>query len=123
VHPHPPHRTPVSALDRRFGRWRLYQYARPLIVGVVHGLAGSAAVTLLVLAAVRETSWAIAYLIVFGIGTIAGMMVITVAIASAIKTVSGGSETMSRRFGLAAGFAAMAFGIVFAYSVWVSSPS
>jgi ABC-type nickel/cobalt efflux system permease component RcnA len=123
VHPHPADRTPVSALDRRFGRWRLYQYARPVIVGVVHGLAGSAAVTLFVLTAVRETTWAIAYLIVFGIGTIAGMMFITLTLASAIRFASGRSEAMSRRFGLAAGFAAMVFGIVFAYTIWSAATS
>jgi high-affinity nickel-transport protein len=94
-----------------------------VIVGVVHGLAGSAAVTLLVLAAVRETTWAIAYLIVFGIGTIAGMMVITLTLASAIRFASGRSEAMSRRFGLAAGFAAMVFGIVFAYTIWSAAGS
>ena len=113
VHPHPPDRTPVASLDRRFGRWRLYRYARPIVVGVVHGLAGSAAVTLVVLAAVREPKWAIAYLMVFGLGTITGMMLVTLSIASAIRFAGGHSETVSRRFGLAAGLAAMVFGIVF----------
>ena len=121
VHPHPADRTPVASLDRRFGRWRLYHYARPVVVGVVHGLAGSAAVTLLVVAAVREPAWAVAYLVVFGVGTIAGMMLVTVSIASAIRLAGGRSETMSRRFGLAAGLAATVFGIVFAYGVWTSS--
>ena len=54
---------------------------RPLIVGVVHGLAGSAAVALLVLATIGNTGWAILYLLVFGIGTIVGMMLITAGIA------------------------------------------
>ena len=121
VHPHPADRTPVASLDRRFGRWRLYHYARPVVVGVVHGLAGSAAVTLLVVAAVREPAWAVAYLVVFGVGTIAGMMLVTVSIGSAIRLAGGRSETMSRRFGLAAGLAATVFGIVFAYGVWTSS--
>ena len=121
VHPHPADRTPVASLDRRFGRWRLYHYARPVVVGVVHGLAGSAAVTLLVVAAVREPTWAVAYLVVFGLGTIAGMILVTVSIASAIRLAGGRSETMTRRFGLAAGVAATVFGIVFAYGVWSSA--
>ena len=45
--------------------------ARPFLVGLVHGLAGSAAVALLVLATIRGTVEALAYLFVFGVGTIA----------------------------------------------------
>lgn len=54
---------------------------RPLLVGVVHGLAGSAAIALLVLSTIRDPRWAVLYLLVFGLGTIVGMMLITAAIA------------------------------------------
>jgi high-affinity nickel-transport protein len=121
VHPHALDRTPVASLDRRFGRWRVYGYARPIVIGVVHGLAGSAAVALLVVAAVRDPAWAIAYLLVFGLGTISGMMLVTVSIASAVKLAGGRSERMSRRLGVAAGLASVVFGLVFAYDVWASS--
>jgi high-affinity nickel-transport protein len=59
----------------------LFHVLRPLAVGIVHGLAGSAAVALLVLATISRPSWAIGYLLIFGMGTIAGMMLITAAIA------------------------------------------
>jgi len=59
----------------------LFHIARPLTVGIVHGLAGSAAVALLVMTTIHRPSWAIGYLLVFGLGTIAGMMLITAAIA------------------------------------------
>lgn len=52
---------------------------RPLLIGVVHGLAGSAAVTLLVLATIHDERWALLYLGMFGVGTIAGMMTLTTA--------------------------------------------
>ena len=68
-------------MDRVFGRLGFYQVIRPLAVGIVHGLAGSAAVALLVLTTIRVPSWAVLYLLVFGIGTVAGMMLITAAIA------------------------------------------
>ena len=55
--------------------------ARPVIVGLVHGLAGSAFVALLVVAAVPGPWLGLLYLALFGIGTIAGMGLITMAIA------------------------------------------
>lgn len=54
---------------------------RPLAVGSLHGLAGSAAAALLVVATVRSPSWGIAYLFVFGIGTMLGMTLLTTALA------------------------------------------
>ena len=57
--------------------------ARPMTVGFVHGLAGSAAVaTLPQVALIPNPLWAAGYLAVFGIGTIAGMLLITVSIAA-----------------------------------------
>jgi high-affinity nickel-transport protein len=56
--------------------------ARPVLVGVVHGLAGSAAATLIVLPLIPDPRWAVVYLLVFGVGTIAGMALMTVVIAA-----------------------------------------
>src|SRR5207244_10918938 len=81
AHPHAPEQTPLARLDRRLGGLGVYQAARPLVVGVVHGLAGSAAVALLVLTVIGNTVWSILYLLVFGLGTIAGMMLINGGIA------------------------------------------
>jgi high-affinity nickel permease len=73
--------TPLGWLDRQLGGLSLYQALRPLSIGIVHGLAGSAAVALLVLTQIREPLWAVAYLLLFGVGTTAGMMLMTSAIA------------------------------------------
>ena len=69
-------------LDRTVGKLGLYQTMRPLIVGLVHGLAGSAAVALLVLSTIKSPLWSTAYLLVFGLGTMAGMMIMTTAISA-----------------------------------------
>ena len=58
---------PQGAVQQLLQRMGLYQLLRPLAVGIVHGLAGSAAVALLVLTTIREPRWAIAYLLVFGL--------------------------------------------------------
>lgn len=54
---------------------------RPVTIGIVHGLAGSGAVALLVMTTIRDPGWAVVYLLVFGVGTIAGIVLITMAIA------------------------------------------
>ncbi|HVG26002.1 MAG TPA: hypothetical protein VM865_00245 [Acidobacteriaceae bacterium] len=107
----------VRSLDRTFGRWSVYQWLRPLIVGLVHGLAGSAAVALLVLTTLHNSRWAVAYLLVFGIGTIAGMMVITVAMASALRFAGTRSAWIHRRLGVATGVLSVAFGLFIVYQM------
>jgi len=88
--------------------------ARPLIVGMVHGLAGSAAVALLVLAAVRDPRWALAYLLLFGLGTIIGMMAVTTAIAVPATLAASRVHSMRRYLVLASGAASVIFGVLIA---------
>jgi high-affinity nickel permease len=108
---------PLAWMDRIFGRSNLYLYLRPFVIGVVHGLAGSAAVALLVLTTIRNVHWAIAYLLIFGVGTIAGMMLITMSIASAFTMVGKGRQKFSRRLAFASGLLSLAFGIFVAYQI------
>ncbi len=117
VHPHSPEQTPLAGLDRRLGKTGLYQQLRPMIIGVVHGLAGSAAVALLVLTTIRDSRWAILYLLLFGAGTIAGMMLITMSMASAFRFVDRGSHRFSRRLSAASGILSLAFGLLVAYQI------
>lgn len=50
---------------------------RPLLVGMVHGLAGSAALTLLVLSTISSPVVGLVYLVVFGVGSAGGMMLMS----------------------------------------------
>lgn len=63
------------------GLWGLPWSLRPVLVGMVHGLAGSAALMLLVLATVRSVWEGIVYILVFGMGSIAGMVVLGMVIS------------------------------------------
>jgi high-affinity nickel-transport protein len=117
THSHQPDQTPLAPLDRLLGQTPLYQHLRPLVIGIVHGLAGSAAVALLVLTTIRNSRWAIAYLLVFGVGTIAGMMLITMSIATTFRIVTAKREKFSRRSALASGLLSLAFGLVVAYQI------
>lgn len=85
---------------------------RPVAVGLVHGLAGSAFIALLVLAAVPGLWLGMAYLAVFGLGTVAGMGLVTLAMAvpSALGAFRVGSA--QRYLRLASGLASIAFGLL-----------
>jgi high-affinity nickel permease len=116
AHPHAADQNPVSFIDKKLARSNLYQHLRPLFVGIVHGLAGSAAVALLVLTTIRNPSWAVAYLLIFGVGTIAGMMVITMSLASTLKFV-GRSQLVAQRLAMASGLLSLAFGCFVIYEM------
>jgi sulfite exporter TauE/SafE len=118
-HPHTPEQTPLARLDRRLGALSLYQVVRPVVVGIVHGLAGSAAVALLVLTAIRDPLWSILYLVIFGLGTIAGMMLITAAIVWPLTQAGSRYAGLNRWLRLASGLVSVGFGLVLAYKIGV----
>jgi high-affinity nickel-transport protein len=117
AHPHAPSRTPLSWLDRHFGRLGVYQLARPLVVGLVHGLAGSAAVALLVLTTIRNPKWAVVYLLVFGVGAVAGMMLITGALVLPFAFADNRFSRLNRGLRIASGLISVAFGLFIVYHI------
>jgi high-affinity nickel-transport protein len=116
-HGHADTETPLWRVDRMFGSLGAYQLVRPLVVGIVHGLAGSAAVALLVLAAIRDPLWAVAYLLLFGVGTVAGMMLITAVIGLPFAYTANRFVTMHRYLGVASGLLSLGFGLFLAYQI------
>lgn len=65
------HQEPTVAADKG---WSF----RPLLIGMVHGLAGSAGLMLGVLATISTAPLAFAYILIFGLGSIGGMMIMSV---------------------------------------------
>jgi high-affinity nickel permease len=107
-------------LQNLLHRLGLYQFLRPLAVGLVHGLAGSAAVALLVLAEIREPRWAVAYLLIFGIGTIAGMMVITTIIGAPFAYSLKQFAPLNYSLGVASGLLSLAFGLFITFQIAIT---
>lgn len=90
---------------------------RPLVVGSMHGLAGSAAAALLVVATARGTSWGLAYLLVFGIGTMLGMTVLTTALALPLRRALAGSSRAETWVRVGSGMLSFAIGAFVVYQV------
>jgi len=109
-----------SRFERALREMGLYNALRPLAVGIVHGLAGSAAVALVVMAAISDPWWAIAYLFLFGLGTIAGMMVMTTILALPIgytgRRFSGWNHAMT----FASGLLSVGFGLFLSYQIAIA---
>jgi high-affinity nickel-transport protein len=108
---------PPRVLARPLERLGLFHVLRPLLVGIVHGLAGSAAVALLVLSTIREPKWAVLYLLIFGVGTIAGMMLITAALAFPFSFAGHKFAWLNRSFVTASGLLSLCFGIFVCYHI------
>jgi hypothetical protein len=90
---------------------------RAFALGLVHGLAGSAAVALLVLATVRDAWAGCAYLVVFGLGTIAGMVLITVAVAAPAALLGRRLALSGPGLRVATGILSVAFGVYTMFQV------
>jgi cytochrome c biogenesis protein CcdA len=96
-----------------------FHVLRPLMVGIVHGLAGSAAIALLVLATINRPTWAIAYLLVFGLGTVAGMMLITATIALPFAYTMRRFTRLNRGLAMASGVVSVSFGLFICYQIGI----
>ncbi len=115
VHAHP-HVHPSKRLLAALGRGTGGLAGRAALVGAVHGLAGSAAASLLVLATLRSTVGAVAYLAIFGVGTIIGMTALTAAMAYPVSLALRFRQAR-RTLAVCAGMGSIAFGLAYGYAV------
>ncbi len=95
--------------------YRPFHFLRPLAIGLVHGLAGSAAVALLVLSTIHSPLWATLYLVIFGIGTMLGMVAMTAVMVVPLLYAGNRFSQLSRYLTLASGVVSLCFGIFLVY--------
>ena len=112
AHGHAEEHTPLARLDRSgLGRIAFYQWLRPFAVGLVHGLAGSAAV------AIREPVAALGYLLLFRLGTIVGMMLITLILSAPFAFTAIDLPKFNWRLRVVSGLVSFVFGVVLIYGI------
>ena len=118
AHGHAEDQTPLARVDRSaFGRMAFYQWLRPFVVGLVHGLAGSAAAALMVLSIIREPVAALGYLLLFGLGTVVGMMLITLILSAPFAFTAVNLPKFNWRLRVASGLISFVFGVILIYGI------
>ncbi len=106
------HVHPGASAPRHVGSWT--RARRPLLVGAVHGLAGSGALTAVVVATLPSTAARLTYLALFGIGSIVGMAVLSGLFGWPLARL-GSRRVVARAILLAVGCISTALGLFWGY--------
>lgn len=93
--------------------------ARPLVVGMMHGMAGSAALMLLVLSTVTSPVVGLAYIGLFGAGSIAGMTLMSALVSLPMRLTATRFAHADRAMQCLAGLFGVSFGLYLAYRIGV----
>jgi ABC-type nickel/cobalt efflux system permease component RcnA len=94
---------------------------KPLLVGAMHGLAGSAALTLLVLTQIESVALGLLYLTVFGVGSIVGMLLMSGLIGLPFALSSRRLSHLNSGLRAVAGALSITFGLWYAYETGIAS--
>jgi nitrile hydratase accessory protein len=105
------HARPGASTPVQDGRWTI---GRPLLVGAVHGLAGSGALTALVVATLPSTLTRLGYLALFGIGSTMGMAALSGLLGWPIAR-WGAHRSVARIVSLTVGCVSIALGVFWGY--------
>ena len=90
---------------------------RPFFVGMVHGLAGSAALMLLVLGTIPSPLAGLAYIMIFGLGSVGGMLLLSGIISLPFVLTAQRFSAVNRWIRLVAGFTSVAFGLLLGWGI------
>ncbi len=90
---------------------------RPFIVGMVHGLAGSAALMLLVLSTIESPLGGLLYIFIFGLGSVGGMLLLSGIISLPFILTAQRFTLMNRWIRVIAGSASLCFGLFLGWEI------
>lgn len=94
-------------------------YLKSMVIGIVHGLAGSAAMVLLTMSTIEVAWQGAVYILIFGVGTCLGMLLFTTILSIPFVT-STSSKKMNRSLIRMTGIVSTVFGIYYMYNLGVN---
>ena len=106
------HQHPGTPAHVHIGHWTLAR--RPLLVGAVHGLAGSGALTALVLTTLPSTTARLTYMALFGLGSTLGMAALSGLLGWPIARL-GAHQAVARGVSMAVGCVSVGLGVAWGY--------
>ncbi len=95
---------------------------RAILVGGMHGLAGSSGAALLALAAVPSVAGGIIFLILFGAGSIVGMGMVSLAVGAPLAVARRRYPPLYRWLSTSAGIASLVVGAILAWEAGAAGP-
>ncbi len=94
---------------------------RSVVIGMVHGLAGSAALMLLIVPTIPTPLVAISYILIFGLGSIGGMMVMSLLIGLPFHFTANRFDILNKGIRLCSGIFSFGLGLTIIYEkLWQS---
>lgn len=90
---------------------------RPLVIGMIHGLAGSAGLLLVLLATIKSTVLAFGVIAIFGIGSIGGMMLMSLVLSLPLHLTAASFARTNLAVRALAGVFSLGFGLFMAYEL------
>lgn len=112
-----PHRMVQGGAEHAHRHHILRVGGKPFVVGVVHGLAGTAALMLLVIGAIPSLLLALGYILIFGVGSVGAMMIMSMLMSVPLALAARRMLTVERAIRLVAGLFSLGFGIFLAWDV------
>lgn len=114
VHPHLHDGKPETDLHTHHG---FRTGKRPLFVGMIHGLAGSAALMLMVLSTISHPLVGLVYIVIFGIGSIGGMMLMSALVCLPLYLTATRFNRANLAMRYLAGLFSLSFGLFMIYEI------
>ncbi len=125
LHVHPPihskyfHSSLLSLFTFKHLKSHIRSGKKSVVIGMIHGLAGSAALMLIVLATIPSRALALSYIAIFGLGSIGGMFLMSTLIGLPFVFTANKSEGMNKLVRGIAGIVSIAFGMFLAWQIGI----
>ncbi|RFB15248.1 urease accessory protein UreH [Bacillus sp. HNG] len=119
IHKQHVHHHQTSMEHEHHNKHKGTSYLGSMFIGFVHGLAGSGAMVLLTMGTVKSVGEAAIFILIFGVGTVIGMLLFTTIIGIPF-VLSKKRRTVSGTFGLITGAISTVFGVYYMYNLGIN---